>query len=606
MATKLPRGRARRADAPGKLPSTSDPIEIAMIAAAAGKPLPDAARNVLEKHAKLIDAQCSELKLRRVGEGVRAALWAILAIVALAIVALIAAVVVRASRSDALVVQSFRVPPAMAEQGLTGEVLATQVLDKLAEMQARSESTRAASSYANNWGDELKIDIPQTGASVDQVWKLIRDWLGKETRISGEVIRTNEALTLTARVGSAAGQRFTSATGELDNLVVQAAELIYRETQPYRYGIYVGREPDRRRERFSLLQQLTGDPSERERKWAYNGLAVDYREQGNLRMSLKMVEQALALDSKMIPAWGNRATAYFELGHEQRSVDVTRSQYELPVTPEYDTRVVKANNCQTRGRIGTITRSASDLRSSIECYTQVGGSFVGTTAFSESALALLTYDLPAARAVKFAPTRGYSAANAEFDLADVALRASLFEGALAEIERALDRHIAALAANITAPEGGEYRSLARSSYWPLQAEALARLGRRQEAAALIAKTPLDSYSAVRARGLLAQAMGNAPAAQRWFTKALGQGPRLAPAYVDLGRLLAQHRRFESAVIHFKEAVELAPDWADPIKYWGDALASQGRRKEALIKYEAALRLAPKWVELRQARSKLLG
>src|SRR5687767_1220770 len=98
MATEVEAGaKARRAGARDKFPTTPDPIEIAMVAAASGKPLPDAARSVLEKHGKLIDrqadlaqAQCAELKLRRVGEGVRAALWGILALTALALVGLIA------------------------------------------------------------------------------------------------------------------------------------------------------------------------------------------------------------------------------------------------------------------------------------------------------------------------------------------------------------------------------------------------------------------------------------------------------------------------------------------------------------------------------------
>jgi predicted TPR repeat methyltransferase len=54
----------------------------------------------------------------------------------------------------------------------------------------------------------------------------------------------------------------------------------------------------------------------------------------------------------------------------------------------------------------------------------------------------------------------------------------------------------------------------------------------------------------------------------------------------------------------KKAIELAPNWTDPLKYWGDMLAAQGKRAEALRKYDAALRLAPKWVELRRARQRV--
>ena len=57
---------------------------------------------------------------------------------------------------------------------------------------------------------------------------------------------------------------------------------------------------------------------------------------------------------------------------------------------------------------------------------------------------------------------------------------------------------------------------------------------------------------------------------------------------------------DPAIAKFSHAAELAANWADPLKYWGDALAAQGKREEALPKYQAALKLALAWAELRQA------
>ena len=287
MVTQAVEAAKRRRRLPRERADSDNPVEIAMAAASSGKPLPDAARNVLEKHAVLFDcqaelakAQTVEIRLRHVGERVRAAMWAALAVLAFLIVALVVSVVVKAARSDALIVQSFRVPPALAASGMTGEVVATQVLDKLAELQEKSESTRAASTYASNWEDELKIDIPNTGATTDQVWKLLRGWLGKETRISGEVIEAGGALALTTRVGAMPGRRFVSETRSLDELVTEAAQVIYRHTQPYRYAITLPiADPVKRAERREVLNGLIRDQSEFERKWAYNGLAVVLREE---------------------------------------------------------------------------------------------------------------------------------------------------------------------------------------------------------------------------------------------------------------------------------------------------------------------------------------
>jgi tetratricopeptide (TPR) repeat protein len=473
-------------------------------------------------------------------------------------------------------------------------------------MQANSESTRAASSYANNWGEELKIDIPQTGASVDQIWKLLRGWLGKETRISGEVISSKDALSLTARVGASPGQRFTDPKANLDALIVQAAELIYRETQPYRYAVYAGREPDRREERHALLKRLTADHSELERKWAYNGLAVDYREAGDFAMSSAMARKALSIDPKMIPALGNLSTIHFLLGRHQQAVDVQEQQYALPAGKGYDPLVVEMNNCLTRNRLATIRRSIADALSSLRCYEQRGGLLGSSSLNTQANLAWLRHDLAKGMAIRFPVAPGVSAEEAEYSTAASALNATIQDGSSQLVEAALRSHNAALRKVLDPkhPNSSYTIALAPTQIWPAQAEAMLRIGRIADAAAIIGRTPTACYPCLRVRGLVSLAEGDRTAAQRWFNEAIRQGPRLAPAYVDIGRLLLAAGKTVSAEARLSEAGRLAPNWPDAQKYWGDALAAQGRRDEAGAKYDAALKLAPKWEELRQARRRL--
>jgi tetratricopeptide (TPR) repeat protein len=104
--------------------------------------------------------------------------------------------------------------------------------------------------------------------------------------------------------------------------------------------------------------------------------------------------------------------------------------------------------------------------------------------------------------------------------------------------------------------------------------------------------------------LVEEARGKRAEAQRWFAEAARQAPRLAPAFADWGRLLAEARHYGGAEVKLARAVQLAPNWADPLKFWGDMLAAEGKRDEALAKYEAALKLAPNWAELRRARAAL--
>jgi tetratricopeptide (TPR) repeat protein len=608
MATKVAeRAKPRRRIARESALDTPDPIEIAMTAAASGKPLPDVARSVLEAQANLIRAQCAELRLRNVGERVRAVLWAVLAVAAAAILALIVAVVLQASRADALVVQSFRVPPVLEARGLTGEVVATQVLDKLAEMQEQSESTRAASSYANNWEDELKIDIPNTGASADQVWKLLRGWLGKETRISGEVIEAGGGLALTARVSGKPGQRFASPMGDLDALVVQGADLIYRNTQPYRHAVFLGNDPKRADEREALLKRLTADPSAMERKWAFNGLSVDHRERGDFKGAIAMAQRALAIDPKMIPSMNNVASAHGLLGHDQALVDTYGRVDRMPVGKEFDPIVIEGNKCLRERSVASASGDPSGLDGAVACMEASTGTFsLGASATRVDA-DLMRNDPRSALLFQPPASPQVTPAEAALGLATYRLRGELLRGSTPALAQALDAYLLArrkAVAEATFP--GYYRAAGPTQSWPLAARALSLLGRHAEASALVARTPLDCYACLRARGVVAKASGNAPAAQTWFLEAVRQGPRLAPAYADWGRLLADNRRFASAEVRFEQAVRLAPNWGEPLKYWGDALAAQGKHQAALDKYDAALKRSPNWLALRQARAKIAG
>ncbi len=597
--------RARRRPRGERLPETNDAVDIAMHAVASGKPLPDVARQLLEEQSRFVRAQTSEIRTRQVGERVRAALWAVLAIAAAAIVGLIGVMLVQASRTDALVVQSFRVPPAMAARGLTGEVVATQLLDKLAEMQEQSESTRAASSYANNWENDLKIDIPNTGATAEQIWKLLRGWLGKETRISGEVIETPGGLALTARVGAIPGQRYVSKEGDLDKLIRQGAELIYRQTQPYRHTVFLDNDPKRADERTALLQGLTGNESAIERKWAYNGLSVIYRSRGEFGEAIAAAKKALAIDAAMIPSWNNLGSAHGDLGHDQSLVDHYRQAQSLIVGKEFDTKVVKANRCRTEGEIAVLTRDPALLDQAADCHEATPSSMSTRAPGARVDAATMRHDPRPALAFIQKAAGGLVPDEAAFITLLYRLDGEMERGPSPGLARLLANYRAARAKRDANPDtAGFYAASAPTVSWPNETRILLALGRTDEAAALIGRTPTDCYDCVRTRGLVAEARGDRRAAQLHYLAAAKLGPRLPAAFADWGRLMAKAGRYQSAEVKLREAVRLAPNWADPLKTWGDMLAAQGKRKDAREKYDIALRLAPNWAALREARRKV--
>ena len=602
-----PAAKSRRRSRPERLPETNDAVDIAMHAVVAGKPLPDVARRLLEDQSRFVRAQTSEIRTRQVGERVRAALWAVLAIAAAAIVGLVGLMLVHASRTDALVVQSFRVPPAMAAQGLSGEVVATQLLDKLAEMQEQSESTRAASSYANNWENDLKIDIPNTGATAEQVWKLLRGWLGKETRISGEVIETPGGLALTARVGSQPGRRFVSQAGDLDSLVKQGADLIYAKTQPYRHAVYLMDQPDKRAARFASLQRLTNHESAMERKWAYNGLSVSLRSEGDFRGAIAMAKKALTIDPDMIPALGNLGSAHNLLGHDQQMVDFYQRWSLLEVGKEYDSRIVAANDCQQKTESGLAMRDPVVLDRAADCLESTASSMSGQAPGARVEAATMRHDPGPALTFVQKAEGGLDPEAAAFATLLYRLDGEMERGRSATLTRLLDDYRIGRAKRNANPQSRAYSAATLATLsWPYEARILLALGRAQEAAELIERTPLDCYNCVRIRGRIAEALGDGRGAQLWYLAAAKLGPRLPAAFADWGRLLANAGRYESAEVKLREAARLAPNWADPLKTWGDILVAQGNHEQARSKYEAALKLAPNWAALQKARARVVA
>ncbi len=98
-----------------------------------------------------------------------------------------------AAHDDAVVIEAFSVPPDMAARGVTGQAVAARLQDKLAALQDATDSARPADSYANNWGDDIKVQIPDTGVSVSEFYRLLVSWLGARRISQARSIATPRA-----------------------------------------------------------------------------------------------------------------------------------------------------------------------------------------------------------------------------------------------------------------------------------------------------------------------------------------------------------------------------------------------------------------------------
>lgn len=334
------------------------------------------------------------LRVRHVSDVLKVAFEIAIAFIVLSIAAGIGAAIWTASQDDGLVIKSFSVPPDLAARGLSGQVVASQLLDKLVQLQAATSSNRPAKSYANNWGNDLKVQIPDTGVSVGEAYRFLSQWLGHQTHISGEVFRTAIGIGVTARVTGDEAATFGGPERDLDALVQKAAEHVYQRTQPYRYAIYevdAGNIPRAR----DVLHRLVAESSGVERAWAEIGLGTLEQNEagGDEQAALRYYRAAVADDPDIGLARADLAEAERALGHDEAQLAAIQSVLDL-----VHRGIVSNPRCAVAREPynrGVIAGALGDYREAAQLYAE-GARLPGCPSGSEDARA----DLPIALALQ--------------------------------------------------------------------------------------------------------------------------------------------------------------------------------------------------------------
>jgi tetratricopeptide (TPR) repeat protein len=556
-------------------------------------------QNLVEQNA----FELSHLKWRRFGDQMRGVLYIFGVLVALAIVIGFGAFVWNAARSDGLVIEAFSVPPDFVSRGLTGEVVAGKVLDRLQAFQAQTQSNRAASSYANNWGDDIKVQIPETGVSVGQLNRYLRQWLGHETEISGEVYRTTTGIAVAARAGGSQSPTFSGSEADLDKLIEKAAESVYRATQPYRYAVYLSQH-DRDKESRAVYQQLIADGPPLERGWAYIGLAADLQQNGKPGQAIAVVRRAIAEQPALLLAYINLSNYEGNLQHDDASL--APLQEFVAHANAGDSSMGKAdlayNLITARHGIATSLGDYSEALSVV----REGLNDPDRGGSHETLLVNIVADCGALHDV--ACVRRSYAGLPPSDSANVLVnRIGTLQIAYASLHDwrgivALQPRETALLKSLGAP--GEF--FIRELEDPILGLAESELGNFPAAEAILAACPADGDVCMRARGDLRANERKWGAADYWFSRAVRDSPRTPFGYEAWGEALLKHGDFDGAIAQFDEAHGVARHFADPLEYWGEALMLKNRSDLALAKFEEADKYAPNWKRLRQKWGEALG
>jgi len=525
------------------------------------------------------------------------------AAVVTAIVVFIGAAVWSAAHDHSLVIEAFAVPADMAANGLSGQVVATQVQDRLAWMQDHTDTIRQASSYANNWANDVKVQIPDTGVSIGEFYRYLTGWFGNQTHITGEVWRDGNRIAVSVRSGSDAAQVFTGAPSDLSALVAKAAEDVYWRTQPYRFAVFLGGQ-GRTSEATRAVQALALNGPTEERPWAYSRWASQLGSDGDLKGAFEKERISAALGPDLPHVWGNLAGDEAGFGHDEAALRDNERAIALLDSPKALQLAAYAVNVDRIGERMLVAEALGDFQGAAALAPELHA----TPDYSNSRVAaemMLSADLASDHDIA-ASRRIDPQAASETNALEIAanndvtfdmppLSAFLRAAMLDDWNGARD-DLTALERSPSAQEAGA-KPLLPVLTWPWIAYADARLGDFAGAHALIDRTPRDCYLCVRMRGNIEAAQKNWRGAAAWFADAAKQAPSIPFAYSDWGAMLLAKGDYDAAIAKFEIAYQKGPHFADPLEMWGEALMAQNRSDLALAKFAEAGKYAPNWGRL---------
>jgi tetratricopeptide (TPR) repeat protein len=514
-------------------------------------------------------------------------------VVGLALATGIGLMVWDAAHSRGLLIEPFSVPPDMVQRGLTGQVVAAQMLDRLAIMGSH-ESSRSFQSYANNWGNDIKVEIPETGVSISELERFLRGWLGHDTRISGEVYHTATGIAVTARAG-ADGATFTGAESDFDALVQKSAEHVFETTQPYRYANYLDRNynlvglQDRVARATAIYRKLIAGSDAFERAWAWNGLGTNaWRFHNDDRAATSYYRKAIASSLDFTIGWFALASREENLDREEDQLAEFREASRLlhrDSIPDLNPGYIPYARFSADGNVAHLTGDFAQAFTLFKAGAELPDSFsvLARGNFLYNALRALAGQHDFARARPYLRDLGPDrvAAAKEF---------------FAEQDwRALTKFEAGARSD---PGGNGLGGRGLYDYLrPEFALARAHLGDVAAAEVVIGPTAADCDGCLRARAAIAELRGQHARADWWFARAVANAPSIPFAYADWGQALLARGKPDDAMEKFKLANQKGPHFADPLEGWGEALMAKNQSHLALAKFAEAEKYAPNWGRL---------
>jgi tetratricopeptide (TPR) repeat protein len=545
--------------------------------------------------------QLSEEGTRRFGLRLRVGFQVFMALIA-TVIGLGFAVMIRdAFTSRSVVVDAIEIAPNIASQVPSGQILSAGLLDVLTRIQAATRSSAEHRALSNAWTSEISVDIPETGVSIGQLERMLKNRFGHDQHIEGDLVASGKGgLALTVRGSGIMPSTFTDAGGDLGKLLTQAGEYVYGQSQPGLWTAYLTNN-GRRDEAIRFAQGAYATVAASEKPFVLNYWANAISGNGGegaSREALTLWRETIRLKPDYWVGYNNILVGLAGIGDEEGVVRVG-----LQMMQAAGGRPGRASEDLYQNYDQLVWDLPAEHASFIADIEANGGVGTSTAASGAEGLGVAAFEAqmhdPEAAVLRLKTTPvdeknvsdAAGAANARALLAEE-------QGDLQGAALQWDAYLAAYADPTVATQNPSYICYAAVTYEKTGQPAKAQAALDAPQKAIGVGTFVDCY---RFRGDVLDLRGDWAGAQEWYAKTVKLAPSLPAGYYSWGVALAKHGDPAGAAEKLKLATEKGPHWADPLKAWGDVLVKQNQPKEALAKYDEALKYAPNWKQLKDAR-----
>jgi tetratricopeptide (TPR) repeat protein len=547
--------------------------------------------------------QLAEESVRRLGLHLRVGFQLFVVLVATVIGIGGALVIHDAVNSRSVVVDVFEISPGLATQALNGHIVAAGLHDRLTQLQAATRTSVQKREISSAWTNDIAIDVPETGVSIGQIDRILRTRFGHDQHISGSLVKADPAgLALTVRGAGVLPKTFSDEKGDLEALLTRAAEYVYGEAQPGLFSHYLANDVARYDDAIAFAKAHLATASVDDQAlllnyWANSiaGLAGP----NAAAEAMVLHREAMRIKPDYWTGYGNLANDLYIVGDEEGGIQVALQMMKIA-----GGRPGKAPEIEYAGYDSAVYALQVERAAALSDLAATGG--VSNVGYAEATLSIAQLDVQlhevetARLRLKTAVWDPKSHTNMAGFLFTQALLAEEV-GDLVMAAKLWDDYAAQYADRLVNSNLPSAMCWAAPTYEKTAQGAKADAALAAPLKAVGISTYLDCY---RFKGHVLDLRGDWADAQQWYAKAAKLTPSSPAGHYSWALALLRHGDLAGATEQLRLANQKGPNWADPLKAWGDVLVKQGNNKDALAKYDEALKYAPNWKQLKDAREAL--